>query len=86
MDEMYGEDMMEPQGGFKIWYVIVPVVIVVIGAVVFFVIRRKKKKKAQELLELESELEDLSEVDVTEANLIKTVEPEPKEEEESKEE
>ncbi|MCI8596820.1 MAG: hypothetical protein HFJ10_00005, partial [Lachnospiraceae bacterium] len=86
MDDMYGEDMMEPQGGFKIWYVIVPVVIVVIGAVVFFVIRRKKKKKAQELLELESELEDLSEVDVTEANLIKTVEPEPKEEEESKEE
>lgn len=61
MDDMYGEDMMEQQGGFKIWWVIVPAVLAVIGIIIFVVIRKKKKKKAQELQELEDDLEDLDE-------------------------
>lgn len=60
MDGMYGEDMTEQPGGFKIWWVIVPVVLIVIGIIIFVVIRRKKKKKAQELLELEEDLDDIS--------------------------
>ncbi len=63
MDGMYGEDMMEEQGGFKLWWVIVPVVLLVIAVVVFLVIRKKKKKKAQELLELSEDLEDMDEND-----------------------
>ncbi|NBK91589.1 hypothetical protein D5278_06270 [bacterium 1XD21-13] len=63
MDGMYGEDMMEEQGGFKIWWVAVPAVLIIIGIIIFVVIRKKKKKKAQELLELEEDLDDMSEED-----------------------
>ncbi len=61
MDDMYGEDMMDQQGGFKIWWVIVPVVVVIIAIVTFIMIRKKKKKKAQELLELEEDFDELKE-------------------------
>ncbi len=63
MDGMYGEDMVDQQGGFKIWMVIVPVVLIAVGIIVFVVIRRKKKKKARELLELEEDLDDISDDD-----------------------
>lgn len=60
-DDMYGEDMMDQQGGFKIWWVIVPAVVVIAAIVIFIVIRKKKKKKAQELLELEDDFDEPSE-------------------------
>ena len=63
IDDMYGEDMMEQQGGFKLWWVLVPVILIVIAVIVFIVIR-KKKKKAQELLELEDDFEELKEEDL----------------------
>lgn len=63
MDGMYGEDMADQQGGFKIWMVIVPVVLIAAGIIIFVVIRRKKKKKARELLELEEDLDDISDDD-----------------------
>lgn len=63
MEGMYGEDMTDQQGGFKIWMVIVPVVLIAAGIIVFVVIRRKKKKKARELLELEEDLDDISDDD-----------------------
>lgn len=61
MDDMYGEDMMDQQGGFKIWWVIVPAIVIIAAIVIFIVIRKKKKKKAQELLELEDDLDELTE-------------------------
>ena len=60
-DIMMDEDMNQ-QGGFKIWWVIVPAVLAVIAIIVFVVVRRKKKK-AQELLELEEDLDDMSDDD-----------------------
>lgn len=60
-DDMNGGDMMDQQGGFKIWWVIVPAVVVIAAIVIFIVIRKKKKKKAQELLELEDDLDELTE-------------------------
>lgn len=55
--------MVEEQGGFRIWYVLVPLALLLIAGVVFVVIRRKKKKAhAEELLELEDT--DLEEVDL----------------------
>ena len=75
MDDMYGEDMMDQQGGFKIWWVIVPVVVVIIAIVVFIVIRKKKKRKAQELLELEEDFDELKE-DGTDDGLSENVETE----------
>lgn len=61
MDDMYGEDMMDDQGGFKIWWVIVPVIVIIIAIVAVIVVRKKKKKKAQELLELEDDLDESTE-------------------------
>lgn len=61
MDDMYGEDMMDQQSGFKIWWVIVPAVLIITGIIIFVVIRKKKKKKAQELQELEDDLDELGE-------------------------
>lgn len=56
--------MMEEQGGFKLWYVLVPLALILIAGAIFVVIRRKKKKAhAQELLELEDT--DLEEIDLT---------------------
>ena len=55
--------MVEEQGGFRIWYVLVPLALLLIAGAVFVVIRRKKKKAhAEELLELEDT--DLEEVDL----------------------
>ncbi len=67
---MFGEDMMQEKGGFKIWYVLVPLALVIIGAAVFFVIRRKKKKKAAELLEAidDDEFADVEEVDLSDGD------------------
>lgn len=57
MDGMVDEGMMmEEEGGFKIWYVLVPAAVLAVAGVVFFVIRRKKKKKALDLLELDDDL------------------------------
>ena len=36
--------MMEEQGGFKLWYVLVPLALILIAGAIFVVIRRKKKK------------------------------------------
>ncbi len=68
--DMFGEDMMQEKGGFKIWYVLVPLALVIIGAAVFFVIRRKKKKKAAELLEAidDDEFADVEEVDLSDGD------------------
>lgn len=68
--DMFGEDMMQEKGGFKIWYVLVPLVLVIIGAAVFLVIRRKKKKKAAELLEAidDDEFADVEEVDLSDGD------------------
>ena len=67
MDGMYGEDMMDQQGGFKIWWVVVPLIVVILIAVtVFVIIRKKKKKKAQELLELEDDFEEVNTLDLEE--------------------
>lgn len=68
--DMFGEDMMQEKGGFKIWYVLVPLVLVIIGAAVFLVIRRKKKKKAAELLEAidDDEFADMEEVDLSDGD------------------
>ena len=56
--------MMDEQGGFKLWYVLVPLALILIAGAIFVVIRRKKKKAhAQELLELEDT--DLEEIDLT---------------------
>ena len=68
--DMFGEDMMQEKGGFKIWYVLVPLVLVIIGTAVFLVIRRKKKKKAAELLEAidDDEFADMEEVDLSDGD------------------
>ncbi len=52
------ESMMEEPGGFKLWYVLVPLAVIGAAAVVIVIVRRKKK--AQELLELDLD-EDLTE-------------------------
>lgn len=64
IDGVYGEEMIDSPGGFKIWWAIVPGILIVIGIIVFVVIRRKKKK-AQELLELEEDLDDAGEEDLS---------------------
>ena len=79
-DEIYGEDMMDQQGGFRIWWVAVPVILIIIAAVVFLVIRKKKKKKAQELLDLEDDLGDLDDMEVREPDGSKEENPEGEEE------
>lgn len=79
-DEIYGEDMMDQQGGFRIWWVAVPVILIIIAVVVFLVIRKKKKKKAQELLDLEDDLGDLDDMEVREPDGSKEENPEGEEE------
>ncbi len=68
--DMFGEDMMQEKGGFKIWYVLVPLVLVIIGAGTFLVIRHRKKKKAAELLEAidDDEFADVEEVDLSDGD------------------
>ncbi len=79
-DEIYGEDMIDQQGGFRIWWVAAPVILIIIAVVVFLVIRKKKKKKAQELLDLEDDLGDLDDMEVREPDGSKEENPEGEEE------
>ena len=66
MDMGMMEDMdMEQGGGFKLWYVLLPLALVIAAVVVIVVIRRKNKKKkaqAEELAALDEELDDLEDV------------------------
>lgn len=71
IDGVYGEEMIDSPGGFKIWWAIVPGILIVIGIIVFVVIRRKKKK-AQELLELEEDLVDAGEEDLSDDDETET--------------
>ena len=63
MDMGMMEDMdMEQGGGFKLWYVLLPLALVIAAAVVIVVIRRKNKKKkaqAEELSGLDDDLADM---------------------------
>ena len=59
-DGMY-DDGSQSQGGFKIWYVLIPLVIVIAVVAAFLIIRKKKAKKAAALLEAD-DLDDLEDV------------------------
>ena len=61
-DGMY-DDGNQSQGGFKIWYVLIPLVIVIAVVAAFLIIRKKKAKKAAALLEAD-DLDDLEDVDL----------------------
>ena len=61
-DGMY-DDGSQSQGGFKIWYVLVPLVLILAAVVAVIVIRKKKAKKAAALLDAE-DLDGLEEVDL----------------------
>ena len=67
MDMGMMEDMdMEQGGGFKLWYVLLPLALVIAAVVVIVVIRRKNKKKkaqAEELSGLDDDLADMMDDD-----------------------
>ena len=66
--DMMADPMADHGGGFKIWYVLVPLALIIAAAAVIVVILKKKKKKAQaaqELADLDEELDDLEDVDVS---------------------
>lgn len=71
-DDMGMGDMMDPgmeeQGGFKLWYVLVPLAVIAVAAAVVIIVLKKKKKKAhaQELQELEEDFPELEEVELSE--------------------
>ena len=63
---MMEDPMMDQGGGFKLWYVLVPLVLVIAIVVVILVIRRKNKKKkeqADELSGLDDDLADMMDDD-----------------------
>ena len=63
---MMEDPMMDQGGGFKLWYVLVPLVFVIAIVVVILVIRRKNKKKkeqADELSDLDDDLADMMDDD-----------------------
>lgn len=62
-DDGMMDDGSQSQGGFKIWYVLVPLVLVLAAVVAVIVIRKKKAKKAAALLDAE-DLDGLEEVDL----------------------
>ena len=62
-DDGMMDDGSQSQGGFKIWYVLIPLVLVLAAAVAVIVIRKKKAKKAAALLDAE-DLDGLEEVDL----------------------
>ena len=64
-DDGMMDDGSQSQGGFKIWYVLIPLVLVLAAVVVVIVIRKKKAKKAAALLDAE-DLDGLEEVDLGE--------------------
>ena len=66
--DMMADPMADQGGGFKIWYVLVPLALIIAAAAVIVVILKKKKKRAQaaqELADLDEELDDLEDVDVS---------------------
>ena len=66
--DMMADPMADQGGGFKIWYVLVPLALIIAAAAVIVVILKKKKKKAQaaqELADLDEELDDLEDVDIS---------------------
>lgn len=63
MDDGMYDDGSQSQGGFKIWYVLIPLVIVIAAVAAFLIIRKKKAKKAAALLEAD-DLDDLEDVDL----------------------
>lgn len=71
-DDMGMGDMMDPgmeeQGGFKLWYVLVPLAVIAVAAAVVIIVLKKKKKKAhaQEIQELEEDFPELEEVELSE--------------------
>ncbi|MCU6696527.1 COG1361 S-layer family protein [Laedolimicola ammoniilytica] len=52
-DDGMMDDGSQSQGGFKIWYVLIPLVLVLAAVVAVIVIRKKKAKKAAALLDAE---------------------------------
>ena len=59
--------MMDQGGGFKLWYVLVPLILIIAIVVVIVVLRRKNKKKkaqAEELAALDEELDELEDVEL----------------------
>ena len=62
-DDGMMDDGSQSQGGFKIWYVLVPLVLILAAVVAVIVIRKKKAKKAAALLDAE-DLDGLEEVDL----------------------
>ena len=62
-DDGMMDDGSQSQGGFKIWYVLIPLVLVLTAVVAVIVIRKKKAKKAAALLDAE-DLDGLEEVDL----------------------
>ncbi len=63
MDDGMYDDGTQSQGGFKIWYVLVPLILVIAAAAAFILIRKKKKKSAAK-----QELDDLEELDPDETS------------------
>ena len=66
--DMMADPMADQGGGFKIWYVLVPLALIIAAAAVIVVILTKKKKRAraaQELADLDEELDDLEDVDIS---------------------
>ena len=64
-DDGMMDDGSQSQGGFKIWYVLIPLVLVLAAVAAVIVIRKKKAKKAAALLDAE-DLDGLEEVDLGE--------------------
>ena len=62
-DDGMMDDGSQSQGGFKIWYVLIPLVLILAAVVAVIVIRKKKAKKAAALLDAE-DLDGLEEVDL----------------------
>lgn len=69
--DMMADPMVEESGGFKLWYVLVPLAVVIAAVIVFVVIRFRKKKKAQaeEIAALDDELEGLDDVSLDDDNI-----------------
>lgn len=62
---MMEDPAMEQGGGFKLWYVLVPLVLIAVIVAVLVVLRKKSKKKkarAEELAALDEEIEGLEEI------------------------
>ena len=56
------DDGSSQGGGFRIWYVLLPLALVIAAVAAFLIIRKKKAKKAAEFLETD-DLDDLEDTD-----------------------